>query len=160
ESQELGSFRDLQEDAKMQRLRKALAMNCEPDLATTIRYAAETRDRYTLAYMHATGGIGVIWVAHDGDLGRNVALKELKPESAGNATSRARFITEARITGQLEHPGIVPVYELGKRTDDQKPFYTMRFVKGRTLTEAVKAYHERRTAGQASPLELNDLLNN
>jgi serine/threonine protein kinase len=53
----------------------------------------------------------------------------------------ARFLNEAKITGQLEHPGVVPVYELSKRAGDSQPFYTMRFVKGRTLTDAVRAFH-------------------
>jgi serine/threonine protein kinase len=61
----------------------------------------------------------------------------------------ARFLREAQVTGQLEHPGIVPVYEVGKRRDDQSPFHTMRFVRGRTLAEAARAYHERRGRGEA-----------
>jgi WD40 repeat protein/serine/threonine protein kinase len=116
----------------------------DPAMAATVRYAAETRDRYTLVKLQATGGIGVIWLAYDGDLGRTVALKELRPETVRDLRACHRFLTEARITGQLEHPGIVPVYELGKRTEDQKPFYTMRFVKGRTLTEAIRSYHKER----------------
>ncbi len=70
----------------------------------------------------------------------------------------ARFLQEARITGQLEHPGVVPVYELVRREQEQ-PFYTMRFVKGRTLSEAARAYHQKRRAGQAESLELPALLN-
>ena len=58
------------------------------------------------------------------------ALKELRPEQAGNAVLRRRFLKEAQITGQLEHPGIVPVYEFSHWDDDQEPFYTMRFIKG------------------------------
>jgi serine/threonine-protein kinase len=114
--------------------------------------------RYTRTALHASGGIGEVWLAHDIELGRNVALKQLKPERAGEEAARARFFNEARITGQLEHPGIVPVYEL-ERGEGEQPFYTMRFVKGRTLTEAVKAYHERRRAGKVSPLDLRKLLN-
>src|SRR5262249_44807172 len=69
----------------------------------------------------------------------------------------ARFLEEAQITGQLEHPGIVPVYELVRSPEGQS-FYTMRFVRGRTLAEAAKAHHERRAAGRAGPLELRELL--
>src|SRR5262249_26376569 len=58
----------------------------------------------------------------------------------------------------LEHPGIVPVYELVRARDGRPPFYTMRFVKGRTLSEAARAYHARRLAGQADALELPALL--
>src|SRR5215472_11971633 len=104
--------------------------------AATVDHVPGPRERYARLHLHATGGIGRVWLAHDGDLGRNVALKELRPERAAQAALRARFLQEARITGQLEHPGIVPVYELGRRRDDRQPFYTMRFVKGRTLSEA------------------------
>ena len=53
---------------------------------------------------------------------------------------------EAKITGQLEHPGVVPVYELSRRPDTGQPFYTMRFIRGRTLSAAIKTYHDKRRA--------------
>src|SRR5205814_5849248 len=112
------------------------ALPGELQLPATIDHVPTDRQRYSRLHLHATGGIGRVWLAHDGDLGRDVALKELRPERAENATLRARFLQEAKITGQLEHPGVVPVYELGRRSDDRQPFYTMRFVKGRTLSEA------------------------
>jgi serine/threonine-protein kinase len=109
--------------------------------------------------LHATGGIGRVWLAHDIDLGRDVALKELRPERAEDSTLGARFLQEALITGQLEHPGIIPVYELVRARDGRQPFYTMRFVKGRTLSAAARAYHDKRMAAQAVALELPALLN-
>jgi serine/threonine-protein kinase len=118
-----------------------------------------TRERYTLTRMHATGGIGRIWLARDDHLGRNVALKELRAEQAEDPANGARFLREARVTGQLEHPGIVPVYELAKRSENQQPFYTMRFVEGRTLSAAAASYHQQRSAGKADPFELRSLLN-
>jgi serine/threonine-protein kinase len=127
-------------------------------LISTVAYQPESRQRYTLSRLHAQGGIGQVWLARDGDLGRDVALKELRPERADHPAVWARFLEEAKITGQLEHPSIVPVYELAKRTEDQKPFYTMRFIKGRTLAEAIKTYHRRREADEAGPLELRELL--
>jgi serine/threonine-protein kinase len=116
-------------------------------------------ERYHRLHLHATGGIGCVWLAHDSDLGRDVALKELRPEHAEHATFGARFLQEAQITGQLEHPAIVPVYSLVRSRDGRQPFYTMRFVKGRTLSGAARAYHDRRRAGRADPLELPTLLN-
>jgi serine/threonine-protein kinase len=116
------------------------------------------RDRYALVRLHATGGIGRVWVAHDDSLRRDVALKELRPERGRDADLEARFLAEAQVTGQLEHPGIVPVYELARRPDGQPLFYTMRFVRGRTFAEAIRAYHTRRAAAQAGPLELRELL--
>jgi WD40 repeat protein/tRNA A-37 threonylcarbamoyl transferase component Bud32 len=130
-----------------------------PPSGGTINYAPKPGQRYTLTRLHATGGIGRVWLAYDSDLGREVALKELRPERSQNRGFADRFLHEAQITGQLEHPGIVPVYELTRRSEDHQPFYTMRFIKGRTLTDAIRAYHEKRAAGRAEPLEQVALLN-
>jgi hypothetical protein len=78
----------------------------------TVAYQPQVRQRYTMTRLHATGGIGQVWLARDEDIGRDVALKELRPERGNDPTAAARFLDEAKITGQLEHPGIVPVYEL------------------------------------------------
>jgi serine/threonine protein kinase len=126
---------------------------------TTVDHVLSLAERYSQLRLYATGGIGRVWLAHDSALGRDVALKELRPERAAHGTHAARFLQEAQITGQLEHPGIIPVYELVRARDGQQPFYTMRFVKGRTLSKAARAYHDRRSAGQADTLELLTLLN-
>jgi serine/threonine-protein kinase len=89
--------------------------------------------RYTVAGEIARGGMGVILKGHDTDLGRDVAMKTLHEQHADNPSVLARFIEDAQIGGQLQHPGIVPVYELGKG-DDGRPFFTMKLVKGRTLS--------------------------
>src|SRR5262249_48610591 len=68
--------------------------------------AAEAGSRYTLIRPHASGGVGEVWLARDADLGRDVALKELRAERTQNPALAARFLREARITGQLQHPGI------------------------------------------------------
>ena len=112
----------------------------------------------TRAQLHAVGGIGRVWLARDTSLGRDVALKELKPEQQNNRAAKARFLREAQITGQLEHPGIVPVYELAHHDRDHL-FYTMRFVKGRTMSEATSAHHAKRREGQEDSLEFLVLLN-
>jgi serine/threonine-protein kinase len=126
---------------------------------STVDTLPETRGRYVLTQLHAQGGLGRVWLARDQSLGRDVALKELRPEGADRPTLWARFLEEAQVTGQLEHPGIVPVYELARRPDDGQPFYAMRFVRGHTLSAAIKAYHEKRQAGTATPLDLRGLLN-
>jgi hypothetical protein len=110
--------------------------------------------RYTLTRLHAEGGLGKIWVAHDTDLNRDVALKEIKPTSTLNPESWRRFLKEAQITGQLEHPNIVPVYELARRKKDDQPFYTMRLVRGQTLRDAIAEFHRRRAGKPAQRLEL------
>ncbi|HRY93662.1 MAG TPA: protein kinase [Myxococcota bacterium] len=93
------------------------------------------------------GGIGRVLVAFDEHLGREVAIKELLPTgiapsgqpSPMQALSAVvvRFLREARVTGQLEHPNIVPVYELGRRSDGSL-YYSMKLVRGRTLADALK----------------------
>jgi len=107
----------------------------------------ETPGRYKFISRYARGGMGQILLVRDEYLGRTVALKEFlhksRPPSVLNqadysAKVTARFLQEARITGQLEHPSIVPVYELGRRHDGT-PYFTMKLVKGRTLSEALKA---------------------
>jgi len=123
----------------------------------SIRAELPTGPRYTRTLLHASGGMGSVWLARDTDIGRNVALKELRAEVAGG-TVPVRFLREARITGQLEHPGVVPVYEIGSDPVTGQPFYTMRFVRGRTLSEAAQAFHEHRRAGHDDPLEFVSLL--
>lgn len=125
----------------------------------TLNQASTTADRYDRLRLHATGGIGRVWLAHDSGIGRNIALKELRPEHSKDATLAARFLQEARITGQLEHPAIIPVYEMVDFSGERQPFYTMRFVNGRTLTAAARSFNERRLAGEADPVELPTLLN-
>ncbi|MFZ5481063.1 MAG: WD40 repeat domain-containing serine/threonine protein kinase [Myxococcota bacterium] len=78
------------------------------------------------------GGIGRVLVAFDNHLGREIAVKEL----LGEGSAVGRFLREARVTAQLEHPNIVPVYELGRRADGTL-YYTMKRVRGRTLAEAL-----------------------
>jgi serine/threonine-protein kinase len=126
-------------------------------LLTTTAYVPEIRERYTLSRLHASGGIGRVWLARDATIGRDVALKELRPERSPHPTVMSRFLKEAQITGQLEHPGIVPIYEVGVQPGNQAPFYTMRFVRGRTLAEAARSFHERKR-GEAGLLEQRELL--
>jgi tetratricopeptide (TPR) repeat protein len=88
---------------------------------------------------HARGGLGDVFRGTDPDLNRTVALKCLQERHADNSHSRRRFLLEAEITARLEHPGVVPVYELFNSTD--RPAYAMRFVEGQTMAEAITAYH-------------------
>jgi serine/threonine-protein kinase len=103
--------------------------------------------RFTRLRLHATGGMGRVWLARDERLRREVALKELRPELVSRQEVEQRFLAEARITGRLEHPGIVPIYELVR--DGASDAYAMRFLRGRTLTEAIKAYHEKKRVAPA-----------
>jgi serine/threonine protein kinase/regulator of sirC expression with transglutaminase-like and TPR domain len=99
---------------------------------------ASTSGRYVLRREFARGGMGLIYVAMDTAVGREVALKELLPPGMDDKGTTAapelieRFLREAKVTGQLEHPNIVPVYEIATR-EDGGVFYTMKLVHGRTM---------------------------
>jgi serine/threonine protein kinase len=80
----------------------------------------------------ARGGMGVVLKGRDVDLGRDLAVKVLLERYRDDSELLARFIEEAQIGGQLQHPGIVPIYELGKFAD-RRPYFAMKLVQGRTL---------------------------
>ncbi|MHC4551107.1 MAG: tetratricopeptide repeat protein [Planctomycetota bacterium] len=91
----------------------------------------------------ARGGVGHVLMGRDVDLGRDVALKVLREGFCGNPELIQRFVDEAQIGGQLQHPGIVPVYELGLQ-DEERPFFAMKLVKGHTLAALLKERAEPR----------------
>jgi hypothetical protein len=75
------------------------------------------------------GGMGAVYAARQKSIDRNVAIKVLKPRAARRESSRDAFVAEAMITGELDHPNIVPVYDLGLE-DEKTPFYVMKQVQG------------------------------
>jgi serine/threonine protein kinase/outer membrane protein assembly factor BamB len=102
--------------------------------------ATSAGTRFRILRPHAIGGLGQVSVALDTELNREVALKEIQDKHADDKESRARFLLEAEITGGLEHPSIVPVYGLGTYLDG-RPFYAMRFIRGDSLMDAIKRFH-------------------
>jgi serine/threonine-protein kinase len=86
----------------------------------------------------ARGGMGAILKGRDVDLGRDIAVKVLLETHRGKTELAQRFIEEAQISGQLQHPGITPIYELGV-FPDQRPYFTMKLVKGQTLATQLEA---------------------
>jgi tetratricopeptide (TPR) repeat protein len=96
------------------------------------------RGRYSLHEEIARGGIGVIRRGHDRHLGRDVAIKMLRAEHASDPSLVARFLDEAQLTGQLQHPGVVPIYEMGVAGQDE-PWFAMKLVQGQTLAALLKA---------------------
>jgi serine/threonine protein kinase len=99
----------------------------EPDLAGT---------RYRLLERVARGGMGVVYIAKDEKLDRRVALKVLDvPGTDGDLASR--LMREARVLARLEHPGIVPVHDVGTLADG-RVFYTMKFVEGQRLDKFIE----------------------
>lgn len=135
-------------------IREALSAVADPEMKTTLSLIGpesawepaaigartSSSGRFRILRPHAHGGLGEVHVARDEELGREVAVKEILARHAANADLRSRFVLEAEITGNLEHPGIVPVYGLGTNADG-RPFYAMRFIQGDSLREAIAAYH-------------------
>ncbi|WP_417746820.1 protein kinase domain-containing protein [Rosistilla oblonga] len=97
--------------------------------------------RFRVLKSHARGGLGEVFLARDEELNRDVALKEIQARHLEHTESTTRFLLEAEVTGRLEHPGIVPVYSLG-RYDDGRPFYAMKFVRGSSLQDAIRQFHD------------------
>jgi serine/threonine protein kinase len=112
-------------DTALERLRDGAEA---PDLAGT---------RYRLLDRIARGGMGVVYVAEDENLQRRVALKVLDvPGTDGDLANR--LIREARVLAALEHPGIVPVHDVGTLADG-RVFYTMKFVEGQRLDKYIES---------------------
>ncbi len=93
--------------------------------------------RYSEGAELGKGGMGRVLLAHDARIGRDVALKVLHAERELEPQERARFLREAQVQGQLEHPSIVPVYDIDRR-EDGTTFFTMRRVLGRTLASIIE----------------------
>jgi serine/threonine-protein kinase len=99
--------------------------------------------RYDLGAELGRGGSGRVAVAVDRHIGRRVALKTLIGGATAERALVQRFVEEARITGQLEHPSVIPIYDLGVLADGQ-PFYVMRVVPRRTLRDVLRDPEQRR----------------
>jgi serine/threonine protein kinase len=156
-----GDLKDLRPRWRCPRCRKVLTVEeeaptlCCPDCASapsvpeTVRPLAAEEEppaeglsgldlrNYELVERLGEGGMGEVHRTPDPALGRDLAVKVIKAELSHNAEAEHRFLREARITGSLQHPGIVPVYNLG-RLSDGRLHYTMRLVRGRTFAEILQ----------------------
>lgn len=120
------------------------------------------RPRYQEARVLGAGGVGEVVQAQDNDICRPVAIKRLLPEVRSPAAI-ARFVDEIRTVGQLEHPNIVPIHDVG--IDENGQFYfVMKYVQGETLESIIDklrdgnaAYHRRYTFEQRAQLFLGIL---
>jgi serine/threonine protein kinase/Tfp pilus assembly protein PilF len=111
------------------------------------RESATARAEYHDLRFHAAGALGEVFMAHNSELNREVALKFLKPSRAREPEGRRRFLREAEVTGRLEHPGVVPIYALGADAAGA-PCYAMRFIRGETLQNAIDAFHAAEKPGR------------
>lgn len=103
---------------------------------------AEGQDFPTIPGFHIVdeigrGGMGVVYRARDTSIHRDVAIKVLQEEHDAESRSSTRFIEEAQITGQLQHPGVPAVHQVGKLADG-RPYLAMKLIKGQTLDALLK----------------------
>jgi WD40 repeat protein/serine/threonine protein kinase/tetratricopeptide (TPR) repeat protein len=95
---------------------------------------SKSDSRYDLQGEIARGGMGAVIKGRDTDLGRDLAIKVLLDQHKDKPEVVQRFVEEAQIGGQLQHPGIAPIYDLGQLAD-KRPFFSMKLVKGKTLSK-------------------------
>lgn len=108
------------------------------------------RDRYIERGYFGQGGMGKVMRVFDRVLGREVAMKTIHTRHAERQGMLERFIEEAQVTAQLQHPSIIPLYDLG-RFEDGRLWFTMKEVSGQTLKEAIREVHQQsETAWQVS----------
>jgi|GEM_PF-6225937 len=135
------------------------AWQSQPDTHSTVDYPTLSHPTRPIAQQHSTTGTpslthiinnsrsASVWVANDPVLDRQIVLKEYEGVS-GNLKSRThdeiQFLREAQITGQLEHPNIIPVYAVSWNKDG-RPYYTMKHIDGDTLAECIELYHRDNT---------------
>jgi serine/threonine-protein kinase len=115
-----------------------LLREAEPDSGLVVRPRSDAMpapeqagQRYQLAGEIARGGMGAVLRGRDVDLGRDLAVKVLLEKYAGRPEVARRFLEEAQVGAQLQHPGVVPVYDIGRVGG--RPYFTMKLVKGQTL---------------------------
>ena len=105
---------------------------------------------YSLQRELGRGGMGVVYLARDVQLDRDVAIKVLPTHLASNAVARERFVREARMAAALSHPHIVPIHRVGDALG--VVFFVMSYVEGETLGERL------RTRGPLPPAEVMRVL--
>src|SRR5687767_2540184 len=107
------------------------------DAGMMIRPQSLINGRYRVGRRLGEGGMAVVFVGHDLLLGRDVAIKTLRPQFAADPAFRARFEREARAAASLSHPNIIDVHDVGE--DDGTPFIVMELVRGQSLKEIITA---------------------
>jgi serine/threonine-protein kinase len=98
--------------------------------------------RYEYEARIGEGGMGTVGLYRDLRIGRRVAVKVIRPERAAEASWRERFVREARVQAQLEHPAVVPVYDVGVDSGG-RPCFTMRHVRGISLFDILEGLRSR-----------------
>jgi len=111
-----------------------------PDPSKDPGKSEAARGRFRVLGLHEEGGLGWVMRAHDRELRRTVAVKEIRPSCADDPVIRERFRLETEITASLDHPGVVPVYGAGVYRNG-RPYYAMRLIHGENLKQAILRFH-------------------
>jgi serine/threonine-protein kinase len=119
------------------------------DLRDPADDAPDLPPRYRDQGLLGVGGMGEVRRVHDRQLRRSVALKILHAELTGEE-AEVRFLEEAQVTAQLQHPGVIPVYDVGRLPDGRR-YFTMKEVQGRTLRDAIREVHAASAGGRWRP---------
>ena len=114
-------------------------------------------DRYRLGGVLGTGGMATVYDAYEPALDRSVAVKVMDPELAKDPELLSRFLYEARILGQMDHPGVLPVYAAGSMAD-QRAYYAMKKVRGRTLGDILDGPRRLDRSAAQHTAEMLDIL--
>jgi serine/threonine protein kinase/formylglycine-generating enzyme required for sulfatase activity len=122
----------------------ALPKSAPGDTIPAALAPAVAGDRYEDLGQIGVGGMGEVRRVRDRELNRVLAMKIIRAELVRNRSVLARFVEEAQATAQLEHPGIVPVHDLG-RLPDGRFWFTMKEVKGKTLGDVITEVHDAST---------------
>ena len=144
---------DSQEEAQQDQLGR------QPNPHPSDGAATSDSDRFSIIQSHARGGLGEVFLAHDRQLSRRVAIKQIRERWLQSFEYRERFLREAEVTARLEHPGVVPVYAMGKNAEGH-PYYAMRFVRGDSLQQSIERFHKNhpKTTDSVASLDLRRLL--
>ncbi|MFM8284400.1 MAG: protein kinase domain-containing protein [Planctomycetaceae bacterium] len=128
------------------------ALDRDDDRTQSLPLPTAKGDRYELRGELSHGGMGEVIVAVDRLLGREVLVKQIRPDRDG-PESRAMFMRERQTAARLEHPNIVPIHDAGTHGDG-RPFYVMRYIRGDTLKQAIQRFHPAPTGQTAAERSL------
>lgn len=131
-----GTLRGQGDGASLRATARSVLPRVEPGEGGAPRLIHETAERFLRQQSLGVGGMGEVEQAIDRDIGRPVAIKRILPEAAG-AAGIARFVTEVRVVGALEHPNVVPLHDVGMDADGRY-FFVMKYVEGKTLETLIE----------------------
>ena len=131
----VGRIRRAHPDTQVVDFTAEFGLELKPDLES----------RFQIRRVIGHGGLGIVFLAFDRQLGREVAIKQILSElddGLGEPPNRKPFLYEAFVTGKLEHPGVLPVYAVGLDSQS-RPYYAMKLIGDQTLEQAIASYHSR-----------------